>query len=164
MCAAVVKEISLTKVYQQIIIRIMDIQTKKEFQKLNTKIDFGFTKLDKKIDSRVDELARITKRGFDYVDKRFEGIDKRFVALDKIFREELQNLRAEMPTHEQMDKILAGQDQILGKLENLEQDKIIRDFQMEKQRKLNEVVIAVLYKNKIIDDMQLEQIKALEII
>lgn len=51
-----------------------------------TKAGFDEARKDRKeIRNEMDDLAVITKSGFDEVDKKFEGVDKRFNEVDKRF-------------------------------------------------------------------------------
>lgn len=57
-------------------------------QKQLNKKNLTLSDLAKRIDrvgEQIDELAVVTSRGFDRVDKRFEEVDKRFEAVDKRF-------------------------------------------------------------------------------
>ena len=56
----------------------MDKETKKQFQNLTKLVKNGFEEakkdrgtIRKTIDKKIEELAAITKKGFDHVDKRF---------------------------------------------------------------------------------------------
>jgi methyl-accepting chemotaxis protein len=47
----------------------------------------GFKQIEENTDEKIENLARITKRGFEEVDKRFEEVNKRFEEVDKRFEE-----------------------------------------------------------------------------
>lgn len=110
----------------------MDTQTKKEFGK----------------------LARMTKREFDNVYKKFDGIDKKFDKLEI----KITDMAKQMFTKQDAKELDKKINTIIDKLEAMEQDKLIIDYREQKKDKWLAVVTAVLYKNKILDDVQLEQI------
>ena len=71
----------------------------------------GFLSSDKKLDSfgkrfdaKLENLAMMTAKGFENVDKRFEAVDERFESMDKRF--------------ESMDKRFDGVDARLDKVES----------------------------------------------
>jgi predicted nuclease with TOPRIM domain len=53
------------------LIEIKGTETKKDLAAMETRIG-------KKIDSSIEELARMTAKGFAGVDKKFDAVDKRF--------------------------------------------------------------------------------------
>lgn len=136
--------------------------------------------MDKATKKEFEKLARMTKHGFDSVDKRFITIDKRFEQVDKRFdkletrvdgmakqmftKEDAKDLKERikgLATREQMRKSLANDDKILKKLETLEQEKIVREYQEENKRKVLLIIIGALYKHKILTKSQLEEINQL---
>ena len=59
---------------------------------LSVKMAEGFLSSDKKLDSfgkrfdaKLENLAMMTAKGFENVDKRFEAVDERFESMDKRF-------------------------------------------------------------------------------
>jgi len=78
---------------------------------LSVKMAEGFLSSDKKLDSfgkrfdaKLENLAMMTAKGFENVDKRFEAVDERFESMDKRF--------------ESMDKRFDGVDARLDKVES----------------------------------------------
>src|SRR3990167_8357431 len=78
---------------------------------LSVKMAEGFLSSDKKLDSfgkrfdaKLENLAMMTAKGFENVDKRFEAIDERFESMDKKF--------------EAADKRFDGVDARLDKVES----------------------------------------------
>jgi len=78
---------------------------------LSVKMAEGFLSSDKKLDSfgkrfdaKLENLAMMTAKGFENVDKRFEAVDERFESMDERF--------------ESMDKRFDGVDARLDKVES----------------------------------------------
>lgn len=55
-----------------------------KFDSFETTMDKRFDALEEKFDRRIDDLAIITKEGFDRVDARFEKVDERFDRIENI--------------------------------------------------------------------------------
>src|SRR3989344_4162060 len=84
---------------------------KMTIEDLSVKMAEGFLSSDKKLDSfgkrfdaKLENLAMMTAKGFENVDKRFEAVDERFESMDERF--------------ESMDKRFDGVDARLDKVES----------------------------------------------
>jgi len=78
---------------------------KKDFQQIKQIVGESEKRLTNKIETAVDSLAVITKRGFDAVDKRFERLEKgqqqirkdisnlEFIATEMVRRDEFIELK-----------------------------------------------------------------------
>lgn len=117
--------------------------------------------MDKQTKNEFEKLARMTKREFDNVYKRFDNIDKRFEGVDKRFDKietKITDIAKQMFTKQDSAELDKKIDAIIDKLESMEQNKLIADYREQKKDKWLAVITAVLYKQKLLDDAQLEQI------
>jgi len=65
--------------------------------------------MDKDTKREFQNLGRVVKKGFDYVDKRFNSVDKRFNSVDKRF-DRVEN---------RLDILEQGQEDIKLRLDNV---------------------------------------------
>ncbi len=70
--------------------------------------------IDIKMDANIDELALMTKRGFDSVDERFDKVDERFDKLEKTNTREHEEINTRL---EKVDEKLAEHDSHFTALE-----------------------------------------------
>lgn len=85
---------------------------------LSVKMAEGFLSSDKKLDSfgkrfdaKLENLAMMTAKGFENVDKRFEAVDERFESIDERFESMDKKFEA-------VDKRFDGVDARLDKVES----------------------------------------------
>lgn len=86
----------------------------------------------------------------------------------KDFRGEMTDFKSEMndfktETAERFDKVLTGQDQILGELETLRDEKTVAGEQKKRERRFYAIIVDALKEHQILSSERLEQIKKLNI-
>jgi len=91
--------------------------------------------------------------------------DKDIEKLSEVFatKEDLKNLGEVFATKEDFNKIMDGQDEIVGKLNLLLEEKTIGDAQDKRQKKVLEIHNNALKKNKILSENEVSEIDKLRI-
>lgn len=89
---------------------------------VDRRVGLSEKRLGKKIEDEVANLATMTKRGFDGVDKRFEAVDKGFDKIErdlKLIRDDISHLAfiaTEMVRRDELTEVKQRLSQIEAKL------------------------------------------------
>lgn len=100
----------------------MEKDIKQEFNSVKREIkqvDQKVKKVDqkvKKVDQKVDRLIRAMYKGFESADKKFDE------------------------TKKDIGELKQGQAEILGEIKDIKEEKLVRDYQIEKERRWRDIV------------------------